>query len=263
MSGNSGRGIVIQERDRQLLRELALMRVIDREQAKVVAGFHSTTRVNARLLALSRAGLLRRFFLGTTGAGHKALYALSAKGALAVGVPLRGPHRRADERLVADYSIEHQLTINGLYCTLKYGRNLPEGVVFARWLAFFASISPGYRLIPDGYVELRTPSRIVASFLEVDLGHERRAIWTEKVQNYLQFALRDEFARAFGPDHFRVLVLVSTERKLQSIRKIVACMTDKVFWFATLRSIHDDGFFAPIWFRPRGEEPQTFIRDAP
>ena len=38
------------------------MRVIDREQAKCIAGFGSTTRVNIRLLALTRAGLLRRFY---------------------------------------------------------------------------------------------------------------------------------------------------------------------------------------------------------
>ena len=59
--GNKRRGVVLQARDRKLLQELALMRVIDREQAKTIAGFGSTTRVNARLLALVRAGLLRRF----------------------------------------------------------------------------------------------------------------------------------------------------------------------------------------------------------
>jgi hypothetical protein len=261
MSGNDRRGIVIQERDRHLLRELALMRVIDREQAKIVAGFHSTTRANARLLALSRAGLLRRFFLGTGGAGHKALYGLSQKGAFFVGVPLRGPQRRANERLVADYFIEHQLTVNDIYCALKYGSAFPPGVAFHQWRAFYASLAPGYRLIPDGYVELRTSSGTLASFLEVDLGHERRAIWREKVKSYLQFALSGECTRQFGQDRFRVLVLVSTERKLQSIRKVVAAVTDKIFWFAPLESIHRDGFFAPIWLRPKTEGPQTFIRE--
>src|ERR1700722_11132497 len=81
MAGNNRRGIVIQERDRQLLRELAVMRVIDREQAKGVAGFGSTHRANTRLLHLTKAGLLRRFFLGTKGGGQKALYALSRNGA--------------------------------------------------------------------------------------------------------------------------------------------------------------------------------------
>src|SRR5882724_2210165 len=87
-TGNNHRSIVVQERDRHLLRELGVMRVVDREQAKTVAGFGSITRVNARLLALTRAGLLRRFFAGTTAGGAKALYALSAKGAQLIGVPL-------------------------------------------------------------------------------------------------------------------------------------------------------------------------------
>ena len=62
MRGNKRPAIVVQERDRHLLRELAVMRIVDREQAKTVAGFGSTTRVNARLLGLTREGLLRRFF---------------------------------------------------------------------------------------------------------------------------------------------------------------------------------------------------------
>jgi hypothetical protein len=72
MTGNNKR-LVLQPRDRRLLEELATMRVVDREQAKIVAGFGSTTRANTRLLALSRAGLLRRCFLGTTAGGSKAL----------------------------------------------------------------------------------------------------------------------------------------------------------------------------------------------
>jgi hypothetical protein len=37
MSGNDR--IILQERDLHLLRELSAMRVVDREQAKIVAGF--------------------------------------------------------------------------------------------------------------------------------------------------------------------------------------------------------------------------------
>jgi hypothetical protein len=77
--------MVFQARDRRLLDELSLLRVVDRDQAKWVAGFGSVTRVNARLLALTRAGLLRRFFLGTSGAQQKALYTLSTAGAELIG----------------------------------------------------------------------------------------------------------------------------------------------------------------------------------
>ena len=133
MTGNNKRrGLVVQPRDRKLLEELAIMRVVDREQAKIVAGFGSTTRANARLLALTRAGLLRRFFLGS----RKSLYALSEKGAQLAEVPLRGPRRRQDETLVADFFIEHQLAINNVYCAVKCGVIPVEGVSFRRWLAF-------------------------------------------------------------------------------------------------------------------------------
>ena len=69
MSGIKRSGIVLQDRDRRLLSELGVMRIIDREMTKVVAGFSSTTAVNIRLLALTRAGLLKRFFVGSTAHG--------------------------------------------------------------------------------------------------------------------------------------------------------------------------------------------------
>src|SRR5260221_4562733 len=77
--------IIIQERDRDLLKKLSTFRVVDREQAKIIGGFNSTTRVNTRLLALTRARLLRRFFLSVNEANKKAVYSLSPQGASLVG----------------------------------------------------------------------------------------------------------------------------------------------------------------------------------
>jgi Replication-relaxation len=261
MAGNKRMGMVIQERDRQLLRELAVMRVVDREQAKVAGGFHSTTRVNGRLLALVRAGLLKRFFLGTNAGGTKALYALSAKGAQVVDAPVRGPQRRKDAVLAGDYFIEHQLTVNGIYLTLKH-RPIPvPGVVFHRWLSFFQPVAPGLRLIPDGYAEFETPSSIVGAFLEVDLGHERGPVWKEKVENYLRLALAGPSDGEAFHRPFRVLVIAPTDRRLFSIRKVVAVKTEKIFWFASLEAMHRDGLFAPIWLRPKGENREPLIKE--
>ena len=64
MLGNNTCTIILTSRDRLLLKEIAIGKVIDREQAKRIAGFKSTTRANDRLLKLTRAGLLRRFFIG-------------------------------------------------------------------------------------------------------------------------------------------------------------------------------------------------------
>jgi hypothetical protein len=259
MTGNNKR-LVLQPRDRRLLEELATMRVVDREQAKLVAGFGSTTRANTRLLALSRAGLLRRCFLGTTAGGSKALYILSPKGAQAVGVPHRGPHRRKDEALVADFFIEHQLRINDIYCALKF-RPIPvPGVTFRRWRSFVDPMTPAIRLIPDGYVELETPSGPLAAFLEVDLGNESLTVWKEKTANYLQLAVSGECERQFGQRRFRTLVIAHSERRMRSIRTAISAATDKLFWFASLESIEREGFFASVWLRPKDDTRQPFIK---
>src|SRR5687768_9514343 len=102
MTGNKHSGVLIQPRDLQLLRELATMRLIDREQAKIVAGFRSTTRANLRLLKLTRAGVLNRFFSGSDAGGRKAVYALTRAGAVLVQAPFRVLQRKPGSMLIGD-----------------------------------------------------------------------------------------------------------------------------------------------------------------
>jgi len=264
MSGNSlsrkKRGLIVQPRDLNVLRELAQMRVADREQVKIAARFHSTTRVNARLLALTRAGLLRRFFFGS-GGGRKALYALSQKGAELAQVPFRGPRRRQNEMLVADFFVQHQLQVNAIYCGLKFGSVPVPGVRFVQWLAFHEPIAAGLSLIPDGYVEFGTPTGIDAAFLEVDLGHESLSVWREKTRHYLQLALSGEYEQQFRQPRFRVFVVANSMRRLQSLRQAIAAITQKIFWFATLESAHGEKFFAQVWLRPQGDSYQPYFEE--
>jgi Replication-relaxation len=251
MIGNRQRGMILQDRDRHLFEELAIMRVIDREQARCVAGFKSTTRANSRLLLLSRAGLLRRFFLGTSGGGRKALYALSPTGAKLVQTPLRGPRRGRDETLVADFFATHQLKINEIYCALKFQPIPIEGAKFLRWVSFSEPLEAGTSLIPDGYVEVRTPAKTLSAFLEVDLGHESRSIWRSKVRGYLNYAISGAFSQRFSQPQFRVLTIANSERRLRSLRVATALLTDRIFWFTTFDSIAREGFWSPIWLRSK------------
>jgi hypothetical protein len=259
MVGN--KPMIVQPRDLHLLRELSVMRVIDREQAKVVAGFTSTTRANTRLLALTQAGLLRRFFLGS-GGGRKALYALSAKGAQLAEVQMRGPRRAHDAMLVADFYVQHQLTVNDLYTRLRYKSIPVPDVRFNRWIAFSQRVIPQVDLIPDGYAEFGSAVGIAACFIEVDLGHESLAIWKKKTRNYLQLALSGEYRKQFGQERFRVLVLVNSERRLHSIRKAVAGITQKIFWFATLESVQKN-FFGSVWCRPAENKLTPLFEEHP
>jgi hypothetical protein len=252
------RGIIIQERDRRFLRQLATFRIVDREQAKVIGGFHSTTRVNARLLALTKAELLRRFFLGVREGSRRAVYSLSPKGAALIGAAPHGLRRPKDALLVADFVVVHQLAINDVYVAFRAAGALLD-IQLARWISFYEPIAPNLFLIPDAYCELDANGFMMAAFLEADLGHERLKIWTAKVKHYVQFALSGEYSRTFGRDQFRVLVVANSDKRLLSLRNTVASSTQKIFWFATFDAIQSQGPFAPIWIRPHGDEPQSLF----
>jgi hypothetical protein len=257
MAGNNRKGIILQERDMHLERELAIMRVIDRIQAMCVAGFGSITRANARLLALVRAGLLLRFFMGTDAVGKKALYTLSPKGAALVDSRYRGLRRGRDEVLVADFFVSHQLKINDIYCILKY-RPIPiHDARFVRWVSFSKPVATGSALVPDGYTEIAAPGKVLAAFLEVDLGHETRTTWIKKVEEYKRLAKSDTFPQKSGQDRFRVLAVTNSERRLESLRAATATVTGKIFWFTTFDAIARDGFWSAIWKRPKGDQFQT------
>jgi Replication-relaxation len=259
MIGNDRNGFLLQKRDRHLLEEIGVMRVIDREMARRVAPFRSVSRANARLHALVRAGLLQRFFQSTEAGGKKALYMLSPTGARLVGASATGPRRKADEIVVADLFVTHQSCVNELYCAFKYGRAGHDGTLFTRWLSFSDAPDRAIPLIPDGYVEFDGPGAFSA-FLEVDLGHERISVWQGKVRNYLQYAISGRFAEQFGKSRFFVLAVCDSEGRMQSLRGATAELTDKIFRFAMLPQIRQHGLWAPIWWKPVGDEPHALVQ---
>ena len=259
MTGNRRVQIVLQDRDRHLLTELAVLRIVDREAAKVVCGFHSTTRANTRLLALTRAGFLRRFFTGSIAHGRKAVYTLSPKGTELVNAKLGGIDRPANRLVVGDRFIEHQSAINGIYLALKHRATPQSNTRLMRWLTFRQSISEAIKITPDGYFEIAASDTVRAMFLEVDLGTEALSVWQQKTAYYLQLALSGEFPKRFRQPQFRVLVVANTATRLANIRKVVVKTTDKIFWFTTLESINRDGFWSPVWLRPTGDQMHSLL----
>jgi Replication-relaxation len=253
--GGSNRrtGVIVQERDRRLLAEIATMRIIDRELAKVVAGFGSTTRANARLLKLTRAGLLNRFFIGSVAAGRKAIYTLSPKGGIMCGAEYRRISRSHGATLVGDLYVDHQMRVNEVYVAVRH-RPLPAGIRSGAWRTFQQPFSQDSRLIPDGYFELTTHSRVTPVFLEVDLGSESTRVWEQKARSYLQLAISGEFPRLFRQPQFRVAVVTTTPRRLAAIRAAIARQTDKVFWLADFQTTNRAGLWSAVWLRPRGDQ---------
>lgn len=253
-------GLVLQDRDRQLLRALETMRIVDRDQVMSVAGFHSISRANVRLLRLKNAGLLRRLFVGSRAGNRKALYVLSAKGAAIAGVRLWHLNRRQADRLVVDPLIEHQLTVNAVRILVSHGRPPPlPSVELKCWKVFLQPLSASVPIAPDGYFEIELEKSIHPMFLEVDRGTEGRRIWKKKTESYLRLARSGEFAKRFKQERFRVLVVANSGRRIDSIRAAVAKHTDKIFWFATFEFINREGFWSSVWVRPSGDQRQSLL----
>jgi hypothetical protein len=250
MNGIEGSPIMLTGRDIALLRNLHEVRLLDRKQIQRLAGFGSITRANERLSRLHSAGLLRRFFLGTEAGGRKALYALSARGANAVGLQRPWMLQRADdELLVGEAFVEHQLAVN--WCWIA-AQSVPNAKSL-RFLRFYEPISPTILLVPDGYFELERDGGVHPIFLEGDLGTESSRVWTRKVELYLRLATTGEFEQKFHQPRFKVAVVCTSERRLQNLRRVIRSATTKIFFISLLAQINRDGLAAPHWLRPAGE----------
>lgn len=232
MPGNRGRvRLILQPRDELLLSALCELRVVDREQAQKLAGLSSIRRANARLLALTRAGFLRRSFIGHAGHGRRALYRL--------------PRDRAR---ASPLFLEHQLALNDVYLCLRAA----DGIQLRTWRTFGAPPCSGVPLIPDAYAELSTQGDLHPLFIEIDRGTESGRIWRGKAEAYQRLAFSGEFEHIFARSHFRVAVLTTSPRRVENIRRAVATVTEKFFWFSTIEIFNRGSFFDPVWLRPTG-----------
>jgi hypothetical protein len=255
MSGNNIH-IILQKRDSRLMHTLATLRLVDRKQAQSIAGFASITRVNARLLKLTKAGLLKRFFFVSALGGKKAVYIISKKGAALLGVTTKAINRPADSFLIGDKFVSHQLAINQVYCAACHGTDANDHTVW-NWRSLHKPFSSAIPIIPDGYFEIQISEMIRPMFLEVDQGTESLSVWTKKTSEYLNLAASGEFERLFQKPRFAVLVIASSDRRMHSLRTHIRKATSKIFYFSTHERITLHGFWGLAWFRPEGEQPQS------
>jgi hypothetical protein len=249
MAGNSKTSIVLQERDLRLLEALETMRVIDREQAKMVAGFRSTRRANARLLSLTRAGLLKRAFIGS----HEAVYWLANR-------ELQKVRKRGEfTPEPAALFLRHRLEINRLQLLVQYAGIPTPGWWFGRWQSFQEPLLTTLPLIPDGYCEIGSAQGVRATFVEIDLGTEAAPVLAKKASLYLQLATSGDFPKLFSRSQFRVLIVTTSQRRLDNLRLAVAKLTDKIFWFGTLDMLTTERFWSAAWLRPTGNQLQSLL----
>lgn len=247
MAGN--KDIVLQDRERRLLDAAQSLIVFNRNQAMEVAGYPSIRRANQRLQQMVRAGLLKRTFIGS----HEAVYWVAGK-------TLRGKNREdTGTSEPAAIFIRHRLEINRVHLLVQY-RSIPvPGWWFGTWQSFSKPVAAMVPLIPDGYFEVGSPQGMRAVFVEVDLGTEAVPVLVRKANLYVQLAASGEFSQLFRRNQFRVLIITTSERRLQNIRQAIAKVTDKIFWLGTLDLISSEKFWTAYWLRPTGDQLQSIL----
>jgi hypothetical protein len=249
MAGNKNTTVVMQGRDLRLFEALETMRVIDREQAKVVCRFKSTRRANARLLSLTRAGFLKRASIGS----NQAVYWLANR-------ELQKARKRGDSAAEpASLFLRHRLEINRVQLLVQYTGIPVPGWWFGIWRSFQQPVDATVPLIPDGYFEIASAQGVRPTFVEIDLGTEAIPILVRKARLYLQLATSGEFSKIFGRSQFRVVMVTTSDRRLDGMRAAVAQLTDKIFWFGTLDMLTTERFWSATWLRPTVDQPQSFL----
>jgi hypothetical protein len=68
-----------------------------------------------------------------------------------------------------------------------------------------------------------------------------------------------DFQQLFSRSQFRVLVITTSNQRLQNLRAAIAKLTDKIFWFGTLEIISPPQFWNAVWLRPTGEQLQSLL----
>ena len=246
---NGSNNLILQPRDQLLMKALSELRILTRDQAGALSGFHSTTRVNVRLSKLRRAKLIQRYFIAGATGSRCSVYALTRKGAQTAQLPFQPLKWSADSVIIGNAFAAHQLALNDVRIAMS-----EPGPTLALWKTLDEPISPTAKLVPDALIERKIDDMWRSMFLEVDLGTETLPTWTKKVRHYLHLATSGEYKTIIRADRFGVLIVTESEARLRLLRTHIARLTPKLFWFTTLNNIKQQGFWSPIWLRPEGDQ---------
>lgn len=229
--------IGLTERDRDVIHEVSRFGAMTRDQLMRLRLFTSKTRANDRLQKLVRAGVLASRRQALMAGGPRLVYLPGPALAEAKATRLRYAH-------CSDLFLEHQLGLVDIRLAFEHH------TVVAHWRTDKELQLQGLGTVPDSYVECEIEGLAVCCFLEYDRGTETLGRVERKVDAYRQFALSGTFERTFGRRFFRLLIVTDADRRLETLSKTVARVTDKMVRLTTLPLLVAQGPARSIWRRP-------------
>ncbi|MBS1706746.1 MAG: replication-relaxation family protein [Armatimonadetes bacterium] len=193
-------------RDVRLAKEVALSRLMSRDQIVRLGYFTSVSRANRRLTALLSARFLRQFetpFIGQRlfWVGPEAIHIVGEKIASVV-----------QGRIGTPRFVRHSLMVTEVRLALLAIGGERWRYEVQLWTTFHQS-GERFELRPDGLVWLNG----VPTFLEVDLGHVSRRRFAAKLRSYTAFIRHPVCQATFQNQVPEVLVITTGSRHAESI----------------------------------------------
>ena len=118
------------------------------------------------------------------------------------------------------------------------------------------------RRAADGeYLMLLHFESLFTFFLEVDRGTEGGKIIQDKISRYIEYAESGSYERQFAAKPFRVLFVAASRRRAESLLKITAAQTNKIFWITSWDRFKKAKILDAFWFRPGHEGTYSLLSD--
>lgn len=198
------------ERDVQLVRDIALSHVLSRDQIIELGYFHSVSRVNARLRALTEEGFIQRL---ETPFFSQNLYASGRKARLIVGERIGA---LLDGRKGSPRYIQHALSVTRTRIAFT---QRPGNKWRFEQQAFVQFSFDGRRMEakPDGLVV--GPSGLLA--VEVDLGNVSYPKFKQKLASYSAFLRSGQCQVHWNAGTFHLLVVTTSSARVNRLLNLL------------------------------------------
>lgn len=113
---------------------------------------------------------------------------------------------------------------------------------------------------PDAFFGIQSGRGKHIFFLEVDMGTETLARFAEKVVAYKRYWKSRQYTEEYGFNHFRVLTVAESERRLANLRWATReAGGQRMFLFTTLRAIQENSPLGNVWLSPISDLPTSLL----
>lgn len=289
--------MVLTDRDKEILRQVYLFRLMTREQIERLLFADSngkdhltkTSLCRKRLKFLYHHGYLERMPTPISPGvwAWRPVYRLAPKGAEVVASLLevsikelpywgRGfdkDHRQSDASLLF---LEHTLAINDfrlavLSAAKDGGYRLQEWIddtqLKSKAMKDYVQVSSGetrnvkMAVVPDAYFILNLGDRRAHFFLELDRGTMSNQRWKMRVRAYKTYIERGKYQERYHTNSLRILTVTTGDSRRDNLRKTTEqAGGSSLFWFTTLGEITPQSVLAwPIWAVAQETQPAILI----